>query len=132
MKVTTCAVLFLHMTSYVKGYEGIDVFGRRVEREATSKAAANLASYLLVGVAGCLIIAAGGFTAQESAFEAFSALGTVGLTLGITSSLPLLPQLVVTFMMYFGRVGSMTVAMAVTEGRVKEHLSNVKENIIVG
>ena len=35
-------------------------------------------------------------------------------------------------MMYFGRVGSMTVAMAVTEGRVKEHLGNVKENIIVG
>ena len=35
-------------------------------------------------------------------------------------------------MMYFGRVGSMTVAMAVTEGRVKEHLGNIKENIIVG
>ena len=132
LKVTTCAVLFLHMTSYVKGYEGIDIFGRRVEGEATSKAAANVASYLLVGVAGCLIIAASGFTAQESAFEAFSALGTVGLTLGITSSLPLIPQLVVTFMMYFGRVGSMTVAMAVTEGRVKEHLGNIKENIIVG
>ena len=79
-----------------------------------------------------MVIAASGFGALESVFEAFSALGTVGLTLGITSSLTVIPQLVVTFLMYFGRVGSMTVAMAVTEGRVKEHLGNIKENIIVG
>lgn len=132
LKVTTSAVLLLHMWSYVKGYEGIDIFGRRVDPDAVKKAAANIASYLLVGVAGCMVIAASGFGALESIFEAFSALGTVGLTLGITSSLTVIPQLVVTFMMYFGRVGSMTVAMAVTEGRVKEHLGNIKENIIVG
>lgn len=132
LKVTTSAVLLLHMWSYVKGYEGIDIFGRRVDNDAVKKAAANIASYLFVGVAGCMVIAASGFGALESVFEAFSALGTVGLTLGITSSLTVIPQLVVTFMMYFGRVGSMTVAMAVTEGRVKEHLGNIKENIIVG
>ena len=132
LKVTTSAVLFLHMVSYVKGYAGIDIFGRRVDDEAIKKAAANIASYLLVGIAGCMVIATSGFSTIEAAFEAFSALGTVGLSLGITSSLAVIPQLVITFMMYFGRVGSMTVAMAVSEGRVKEHLGNIKENIIVG
>lgn len=132
LKITTTAVLLLHMLSYVKGYEGIDIFGRRVEDGAIKKAAANIASYLFVGIAGCMVIAASGFGATASVFEAFSALGTVGLSMGITSSLTIIPQLVITFMMYFGRVGSMTVAMAVTEGRVKEHLGNIKENIIVG
>lgn len=59
-------------------------------------------------------------------------MGTVGLTRGVTPGLPAVSKLVVTGMMFAGRVGSMSVAMAVTRDRPAPKVRSVPEKILIG
>ena len=59
-------------------------------------------------------------------------MGTVGLTRGVTPYLPEVSKLVVLLMMFAGRVGSMSVAMAVTRDRPQPKLRNIPEKILIG
>ena len=59
-------------------------------------------------------------------------MGTVGLTRGVTPYLPALSKLAVLLLMFSGRVGSMSVAMAVTRDRPQPKLRNIPEKILIG
>ena len=79
-----------------------------------------------------LLLCAQGSAFTDSAFECFSAIGTVGLSVGITSSLAPASKLAVILLMYFGRVGSLTVFLAVTKKERPAGLRNPVGAVIVG
>ena len=70
-----------------------------------------------MALAGMMILCVEGASVEQSAFECLSAIGTVGLTLGITQTLPALSKIVLILLMFAGRVGSLTVFLAVNRAR---------------
>lgn len=132
LKVTTITVIFLAVVARARSREDLNIFGRRLEDSALKRASTSAGLYLSLSLIGAIIICSQGFAVRDSLFETLSAIGTVGLSTGITPNLPALSQIVVMLLMYTGRVGSLSVAMAVAERKNKAQLKNVTEKIIIG
>jgi trk system potassium uptake protein len=114
LKTSTIAVAFLNVVSIAKGKDRVEVFRRQIEQGTLRKAfAVILLSFLVIGFGVFLVIL---FDPQlpliHVAFEIFSAFSTVGLSLGITGDLSTGSKLVVTMIMFLGRVGTLTVLVA--------------------
>lgn len=113
MKTTTIAVLIVSAVSVFRRRECASVFGRRLPAETVRSAAAILAAYLtLFLTAAALISRIETLPLGDTLFEAASAIGTVGLTTGITPRLGTVSRLLLIFLMYFGRVGGLTLIFA--------------------
>ena len=133
MKTTTIAVLILSMLSVFGRREHVEVFDRRVASETVKYAAAVLLMYLIFCLGGGILISSiENLPILECIFEAGSAIGTVGLTLGLTPGLSTTSHMILTVLMYFGRVGGLTVVFAAVSG-TKPNVSRApKEKITVG
>lgn len=116
-KMTTIAVLLLCVRAAYRGRESAEAFGRRVPDKSIRNAAAVFMLYILlfvgVGIAICCI---DGVELMPALFEAASAVATVGLSLGITSQLSTISHLLLILLMFFGRVGGLTLIYAVSTG----------------
>lgn len=132
IKVNTFAVLILSVWSYARRREATNVFHRRLDDETIHKAYSSVSQYFMTCVVGCMVLCLQGFQLDDALFEAFSAIGTVGLTRGITPLLPMASKIVVILMMFSGRVGSLSVAMAMTGSKSKPQLRNPAEKILIG
>ena len=132
IKVTTFAVITAAVLAQLKGREDVNLFRFRVETDAIRRAYSGAAVYLSMTVGGILILCAQGQPLTEATFEALSAIGTVGLTAGITPTLAPLSQIAIILLMYAGRVGSLTVFMAVARSTHSGRLRNPSGKIIVG
>ena len=82
--------------------------------------------------AGLAISAIDGAAIQRTLFEAASAIGTVGLSLGLTPDLSFASRLILVFLMYFGRVGGLTMMYAVTAHRIPIPAEMPQEDISIG
>ncbi len=133
MKTTTAAVLVLSMISVFRRREHVEVFDRRIAGETVKYAAAVLVMYLVFCLGGGILISSiENLPMLVCIFEAGSAIGTVGLTLGLTPQLSLASHIILTVLMYFGRVGGLTVVFAAMSG-TKPHVSKApREKITVG
>jgi trk system potassium uptake protein TrkH len=113
IKVNTFSVLLIAIASTVRGRPSAEAFGRRVPHEviyrALSVALLSIAFVFSVGF-GIQLLAGTGFV--DTAFEAISAFGTAGLTTGITPGLPDPARLLVIFAMFAGRLGPLTLVLA--------------------
>lgn len=132
IKVTTFVVLLLSVLSYARRQEDLNIFGKRLHAEALSHAASGVTAYILLSLTGAMIICMQGFSLESSLFEAFSAIGTVGLTMGITPQLPSLSKIVVILLMYSGRIGSLSVAVIMTRRVEDVKIKNTAEKVIIG
>ena len=132
IKVNTFSVIVLSALNRVRRKDDVELFGRRIEEKDIGKAYSTVTMYFLVCMAGCMVLCLQGITLDDALFESISAMGTVGLTRGVTPTLPALSKLVVTMMMFAGRVGSMSVAMAITRDRPAAKRRNVAEGILIG
>ncbi|MBO5153300.1 MAG: Trk family potassium uptake protein [Eubacterium sp.] len=133
MKTTTIAVLILSMLSVFGRREHVEVFDRRVASETVKYAAAVLIMYLVFCLGGGILISSiEQLPILECIFEAGSAIGTVGLTLGLTPNLSLASHIILTVLMYFGRVGGLTVVFAAVSGTKPNVSKAPKEKITVG
>ena len=79
-----------------------------------------------------MVLCLQGVSLDGALFESISAMGTVGLTLGVTPALPAFSKAAVIVMMFTGRVGSMSVAMAMTRNKPQPKLRSVPEKILIG
>lgn len=131
LKTTVFFVMVCSMLAYLRSRDSINVFNRKIEPQAVHRAFNSAMLYLLLAVFGALVIALQGVPASDAMFEALSAIGTVGLSKGVTPGLTLLSKAVVILLMYSGRVGSISVLMAVTDRRIKTQINHVEEKIIV-
>ncbi len=133
MKVTTIAVLFASAIAAFRRREDAQMFKRRVESDTVKSASAILLMYLALFVTGGMIISvAEGMPLSSCLFETASALGTVGLSLGITPQLGVLSQLVLILLMFIGRVGGLTILFAAFSGAKKQISKYPQGKITVG
>ncbi len=113
-KTTTLAVLVFSAVAVFRRRSGVQCFGRRVQDAALSNACAIFLLYILLFLAGGMFICCiDGVPLMDALFETASAIGTVGLSLGGTARFSVCSRLVLIFLMYFGRVGGLTLIYAV-------------------
>ena len=113
LKTTTFSAIWGLMKSAVKGSKEVKIWGATVPEDRVRTAVATLSFYISTLVIGTyLLTLTENGTFIEIFFESASALGTVGLSLGITTALTALGKLVIILMMYIGRVGPLTFGMA--------------------
>ena len=133
MKVTTLAVLAANVHSIFRQQEWPQLFHRRVDSRIVKSASAVLLLYLtLFLTGGCIISAAEDLPLAVCLYETASAIGTVGLTLGITPQLGQLSHWILILLMFWGRVGGLTLIYAAFAGHNRYHAVYPKENITIG
>ena len=133
IKTTTLALIFLLTWSTIKGKEDIEVCRRRINKQ-------NVRSAVAIGtiVLSILAVAIMALSFTEDAplkvitFEAVSALGTVGLSMDFTASLTAIGKLIIIVLMFFGRVGPITIAMAMAGSARKDRkITNYPEKRVM-
>jgi len=132
IKVTTLVVMLSAVVSSLRREDDVELGRARLEAKTISRAFCNVFAYVGMVFPAILLLCAQGSAFTDSAFECFSAIGTVGLSVGITSSLAPASKLAVILLMYFGRVGSLTVFLAVTKKERPAGLRNPVGAVIVG
>ena len=113
LKITTFAVLFFILLTEVQGGTAVNIFGKRLSRSVHRQAITIvlLAVALVIGSTMALMLMTD-FGLDRLLFETISAFATVGLSTGITASLPPAGQLLLVFLMFIGRLGPVTLASA--------------------
>lgn len=133
MKTTTFSVLILNAIATFRSQENAGAFGRRLEYHVIKNAATIAMLYFALFFGGGIAISVyEGLPLLDCLYEAASAVGTVGLTLGITPELHVFSQVVLIILMYLGRVGGLTLIYAVFSGRNKGNAKLPLEKITVG
>lgn len=113
MKVNTVGVLFANLGAIFRRRNEVEAFGRRIDPATVRQAAVIVTMYLTLFIGGGVAISAiEGLPIGSCLYESASAVATVGLTLGITPSLGVASQLILTVQMYLGRVGGLTLIYA--------------------
>ena len=133
LKTTTIAVLLTTAISTFRRRENANLFGRRIDDDVVKNAATISLMYITLCCTGGLIISVSeGLPMLTCLFETASAVGTVGLSLGITPELNLLSRSVLILLMFFGRVGGLTLIFAALSSAQKKVSKLPKEKITVG
>ncbi|MBQ7241317.1 MAG: Trk family potassium uptake protein [Firmicutes bacterium] len=133
MKTTTAAVMFANASSVFLRKRSVQLFGRRIEDSTIRNAATLFMLYLLLPVIGAAVISmTENIPVGTSLFETVSAIGTVGLSLGITPSLGFVSRVVLILLMFFGRVGGLTLIFAAISSKNTHVSQRPVEKIIVG
>lgn len=133
MKTTTVAVLFMSAITVFSRRNDVQCFKRRISDEAVRNAGAVLFMYLVLFMTSGMIISnVEGIPLLTCLFETGSAIGTVGLTLGITTKLSLLSRILLMILMFFGRVGGLTLIYAAVPSSDSKNSRLPLEKIPVG
>ncbi len=135
MKTTTIALVILLIISVVKNRDDVEFSKRRISMDNVNRALTVVGVGVSLGffVVFLLTITEKGASFITLLFEAISALGTVGLSLGYTSSLSTLGQLIIIFTMFAGRVGALTIVFALADQqKVKALIRYPESKVSVG
>jgi trk system potassium uptake protein TrkH len=129
----TLAVLALSMWGYARGFPDARVGGRTIGRETVRRAIAILAvSLLLVGIATWVLLMTQRATMDQALFEVVSAFATTGLSLDFTSQLDGFGRLVIMGMMFWGRLGALTIFLALARQGRPQPVSYPEEQLLIG
>ncbi len=133
IKTTTIGILFAGVFSVIKGRNRIELFHRNIPFTVLNRALVILLFSLSFVFVSILILS---FTEDlpllDIIFEEFSAFGTVGLSRGITPFLSDIGKWVIIVSMFFGRLGALTISLAITAPREIYHYDYPPENVMVG
>ena len=133
IKTTTVVVLFLFVNSSIQRTYGVNAFGRRLDDEAIRQASSVLTINLFLALGVSLVImGVQNLSMSDTLFETFSAIGTAGMTTGITRDLVPLSRFLIILLMYCGRIGSMSFALSFTQQKRITKVKNPMEQISVG
>lgn len=133
MKTTTLAVLFSSAVSVFKRRDNAHLFNRRIDDSSVKSAIAVLLMYITLFLGGGMIICAvENISLITALYETASAIGTVGLSLGITPNLCGISKFILIVLMFFGRVGGLTLIFATVSEKGAKISKYPLENITVG
>ena len=133
IKTTTLAVLILNAFSVCRKKNDTEVYGRRLECSAVKSASTIAVIYfLLFFIGGIIISTAESMPLSACLYETASAVGTVGLTLGVTPQLSVFSQFILIVLMYLGRVGGLTLIYAAISNKNQSGAKLPLEKITVG
>ncbi|WP_096435991.1 TrkH family potassium uptake protein [Alteribacter populi] len=136
IRTTTLAVMFLTIRSFAMGRSDVKAFGREIHPEDRQKAFIVL-SVFVVGLFSSIVLIAhfedmNQFNLMPIIFEASSAFGTCGLSMGITADLSLPSQVTLMVLMFIGRVGLVAFLFSIRRQEQKTHYKYPTERIIIG
>ncbi len=133
MKTTTLAVLIANTLACFRRKEDAQMFGRRIETSTIKNAATIFMMYIVLFFGGAIVISTvEDLSFSTCLFETASAIGTVGLTLGITPELGIISQTILMILMFLGRVGGLTLIYAALSGSGKKISKLPQEKMTVG
>lgn len=136
VKTTTFYIAVAYLISVIRGKKELILFKRRIDKEIIIKAFTLILINAMVLLAGIFLIslAIPQEKIMEYAFEAGSALGTVGISTGVTSSASTFVKIVLTGLMYVGRIGIVTLVFSMrgTQSKVSGNVGYPTGNVIVG
>lgn len=133
IKTTTIVVMIFYIWSNIRNQSGCNILGRRIGDEDIKKASMVFCLNLFLSVVAMLIISSVQLLQLDDLMlEVVSAIGTVGLSAGITRDLLPISKLVIIFLMYLGRIGSMTFALSFAHRKKAAAVRYPVENINVG
>ena len=133
IKVTTFFVIVLAVWSLIRGRDDVNVLKRRVPKDIVFRAF-SITLYSAALIFAMLFI----LTITETAplnvlmFEVISAFGTVGMSMGLTTELSTIGKILITILMFMGRVGPLTIAFALAKAGKKTPYKYVEEKIMIG
>ena len=133
IKTTTFVVLLIYVQANLRKEMHCNILGRRLDEDSIRKASAVLCINLFAVIMAVLVIV----TVQPAemtdvAFEVVSAIGTVGMSTGITRDMETVSKLVLIFLMYCGRIGSMTFALSLRGHKIEAPVKVPVEKIMIG
>ncbi len=133
-KTTTFAVLIVAARANIRNQKHVNVFGRRLDDDIIKKALTVFMIYVIFSFVAILLVGLANrdLTLSQLVFDISSAIGTVGISAGAMSRLNLFGQMVITLLMYCGRVGSMSFAMVFTEDKNPTDVMMPSEKIVIG
>ena len=134
LKTVTFIVLLLFIWTRARGRSTVNVFKRSIPADKVMDAATIAFIMILLALFGAIFISATSpISFTDSLYEAVSALATVGLTAGVTTSLSIPAQFLIIIFMYFGRVGVLTISLGFLMGdRVTERFQYAHTNLLIG
>ena len=133
MKTVTFAVLFLSAITVFRRKKDVQCFKRRISEDTVRNAGVVFFMYLVLFFAsGVIISRAEHLPMLTCLFETGSAIGTVGLTLGITTKLSILSKIILMMLMFFGRVGGLTLIYAALPSSANSKSRHPLEEISIG
>ncbi len=133
MKTTTLAVILATLVSVIRRNQETECMGRRIGTDTVRSAVAVASIYILSFFLGALAVSViENLPLTSCLFETASALGTVGLSLGITGSLGTVSRLILILLMFLGRVGGLTLIYAAQAPHRKVQSLRPLEKITVG
>ena len=137
IKITTAFVIVMGILSVFRGNRDIELGKRRIHNALLRQALAVFVSCLFIVMIATLTICAierdnTAATLQAVLFETFSAMGTVGLSLSLTPTLSAASKIILILLMYAGRVGILTIGLAVGERKDSAEIKKPIGNILIG
>lgn len=134
VKTTSMIVLLFYAVAMVLNREDINLFGRRLTDEVVKKANAVVIINATLTVIATIVIMALQplLNFEDVLFEVLSAIGTVGMTVGITRDLNIISQVIIIVLMYCGRLGSLSFALVFAQKSTSASVRRPQEKIIVG
>ena len=133
IKVNTFSVLLIAIVSTVRGTPGAEAFGRRIPTEVIFRAlSVALLSVAFVFVVAFGIVLVAGTPFVDTIFETLSGFGTVGLTTGITPELPPMAHILEIIAMFVGRLGPLTLALALAARQRPDAYRPARESMRIG
>ena len=133
IKTTTVAMIILEVKSVIRGKYETEAIKRRINKDNIKTALAVIMIAVMVVFTAIIALT---FTEDASlkniTYEAFSAIGTVGLSRNFTASLSTMGRIIVIMLMFFGRVGPITMAMALAKRKkIDRHVKDLPEKRIM-
>jgi trk system potassium uptake protein TrkH len=133
VKVTTVAVIWANLRSVGSGLSRVRLWRREIAPEQVHRSLLVLSAFLVAAaVAIFLLLLTEGRGLLETAFEVFSALGTVGLSLGLTPELSLFGRILVALLMFVGRLGPLTLAGSLVGSAREPRVRLPRGQIMIG
>lgn len=134
VKTVTVAVLLLSIIATARGRSRVTVFHRTINHKQISDAVSVFGMALIVAFGGAMFLSvSNGLPFMNCIYETISAIATVGLTTGITPSLNAVSQIIIIVMMFFGRVGIMTISLGfLLSDRAEERYRFAETKVLIG
>lgn len=133
IKTTTMMVILLYIWSNLRNKKGLNIFGRRLDEDAIKKASTVFFINLILATACATIMCAlETVPLSDIMMEVFSAIGTVGISTGITRDITTVSKYILILLMYCGRIGSMSFALSFTEKKRSNPVQLPMERITIG
>lgn len=133
IKVTTFMILVFIVYTEVRAGDAVQLFKRRIGRSVQRQAiTVVMLAFVILSMATATLIALTDYRMDQLLYEVTSAAATVGLSTGITQYLPVSAQMVLCLLMFFGRIGPVTIASALALRPIERHYEYPKERPLIG